>query len=247
MLVYVYDGSFDGLLTCIFEAFYRRQSPDMILSSIRLQQNLFYNYCFIETDQEKAKRVYDSIKKKISSNALRNTYHAYLSEYDDAGLHIYKYLKLGWQVGCSIDNHLAVESVLYVVNTARRVFGEGHRMYGLLRFRLAASDVYYASIEPVHNILTLLAKHFSERMAGQKWVIHDVKRSIAAVYNTAEWFITDFDANHHILKNSIEESYQELWKEFFRSISIPERKNLRLQMQHMPKMYWKHLIEKDIF
>ena len=35
--------------------------------------------------------------------------------------------------------------------------------------------------------------------------------------------------------------YQELWKMFFKTISIKERKNPRYQMQFMPKKYWKDL------
>ena len=38
--------------------------------------------------------------------------------------------------------------------------------------------------------------------------------------------------------------YQELWKMFFKKISIKERKNPRCQMQFMPKKYWKDLIEE---
>lgn len=38
-----------------------------------------------------------------------------------------------------------------------------------------------------------------------------------------------------------EKMYQELWKMFFKTISIKERKNPRCQMQFMPKKYWKDL------
>jgi probable DNA metabolism protein len=41
-----------------------------------------------------------------------------------------------------------------------------------------------------------------------------------------------------------EEFYQTLWKQYFKSIAIEGRINPRLQMQHMPKKYWKYLIEK---
>ena len=40
-----------------------------------------------------------------------------------------------------------------------------------------------------------------------------------------------------------EQKYQELWSTFFNTISIKERTNSRLQMQYMPKKYWKDLVE----
>jgi probable DNA metabolism protein len=39
--------------------------------------------------------------------------------------------------------------------------------------------------------------------------------------------------------------YQTLWKSYFENISIKERKNLRLQRQHMPRRFWKYLTEKQ--
>ena len=39
--------------------------------------------------------------------------------------------------------------------------------------------------------------------------------------------------------------YQELWKVFHKSIAIKERSNKNLQMQHMPKKYWKNIIEMN--
>ncbi len=40
-----------------------------------------------------------------------------------------------------------------------------------------------------------------------------------------------------------ERAYVHLWKTYFRSVDMPERRNLKLQMRHMPKRHWKHLVE----
>lgn len=40
-----------------------------------------------------------------------------------------------------------------------------------------------------------------------------------------------------------ERAYIHLWKTYFHSVDIPERRNLGLQMQHMPKRHWKHMVE----
>lgn len=41
-----------------------------------------------------------------------------------------------------------------------------------------------------------------------------------------------------------EKDYQELWKTYFKAVDIPERRNMKLHVQHVPKRYWKYLIEK---
>ena len=42
-----------------------------------------------------------------------------------------------------------------------------------------------------------------------------------------------------------EKLYQELWKGYFKAMTIKERINLKLQRQHLPKRYWKYLTEKQ--
>ncbi|RYZ23730.1 MAG: DUF4130 domain-containing protein, partial [Chitinophagaceae bacterium] len=42
-----------------------------------------------------------------------------------------------------------------------------------------------------------------------------------------------------------ESIYQELWKQYFKSVNIAARKNTKLHIQHMPKRYWKYLPEKQ--
>jgi probable DNA metabolism protein len=51
--------------------------------------------------------------------------------------------------------------------------------------------------------------------------------------------------NENLLQEG-EEIYQRLWKTYFTHINIQERKNLKLQRQHMPRRFWKYLPEMMI-
>jgi probable DNA metabolism protein len=42
-----------------------------------------------------------------------------------------------------------------------------------------------------------------------------------------------------------EQLFQKLWKAYFKSLTIKERINPKLQRQHLPKRYWKYLTEKQ--
>lgn len=245
MINYIYDGSFDGLMTSIYEAYYRPDKPDNIIPDEDFQQSLFSNNIYINTDIEKSNKVQNAIVNKISYNALKNVFYVFLSELEGSSTLIYKYLKLGFKVGCNIDRHLSDDTVLNMHKIKHKVTFEAHRMKGLLRFRLLECNIYYSDICPDHNIIGLLAPYFAERFADQDFIIHDVRRKLSVVYNKKEWIMTDIPPLQHMISEKEDEiRFQNLWKQYFKSIAIKERINPRLQRHYMPRRYWDYLIEK---
>lgn len=245
MIYYIYDGSFDGLLTCIYESYYRKEDPEKILFQEDGQENLLVQRIYIEQDKEKAEKVYNAIKTKISSHALQNIFYTFLSEKENLGILIYQYVKLGFKMGKSIDGHLSDDRVLNVHKVVQKVTREKHRMLGLVRFKKLKNNLYYASITTDHQIMGLIAPHFAKRMADQNWIIHDLKRNMAAIYDQREWVLTDMVLEKSLNMEEEEKFYQKLWQEYYKSIAIKNRINLKLQKQYMPKRYWKHLVEKE--
>ena len=66
MILFIYDHTFEGLLTCIFDAYFRKTFPDLLLMEGE-PLPLFYNEAIhIATDEEKAGRVWRGLQKKIS-------------------------------------------------------------------------------------------------------------------------------------------------------------------------------------
>lgn len=243
MIVYIYDGTFDGLLTCIYEAYYRHENPDDIIPMDRQENNFLYQRYIIRTDLEKATKVCESIEEKISPEALRRVFYAYLSEVPGSGGVILNYLRLGYKIGKSIDNHLSNDGVLEMDKLYRQVLGERHAMVGLLRFKMLENEILYAEYEPQYNITGLVAPHFVNRIPNENWAIHDVKRNIAALYNKKEWIIRDLELEDELIIHEEEEDNQGMWKSYYQHISIASRKNLRLKKNNMPMKYWKHLVE----
>jgi probable DNA metabolism protein len=246
MLNYLYDGSFEGLLTCIYEAYYRHEQPSHIYSSKYIQLNLLDTNIRISTDPEKASKVYDSIAKKISYQCLKNVYHAYLSELNDIEVNILNYIRFGFKIGKDVDLYLSDDRVLAVHNAVKKVTRESHLMVGLLRFKHLENNIYYAQYKPDHNITALISGHFVDRFADQSWVIHDVKRNYAAVYDTKSCIFTDISDEEVAITTNTGDDYEKLWKNYFNNICIKERINPRLQKQYMPSRYWNFLTEKQL-
>jgi probable DNA metabolism protein len=243
MLIYVYDGSFEGILTSVFEAFRRKEAPDAILPEDGLQMDMLAAYSHIRTDPAKSDRVYTSIWRNISEDALKNVYHTFLSEEPDAASLIYRYLKLGWKMGSRVDMFLTNDTVSRIMDITRRVGFEVHRMEGFVRFRQVGDGIFYSQISPDYNIVELLAPHFAERLSDQKWIIHDVRRESAALYNLKEWIVSEFSAADVPDTTDEEKLYSKLWKRFFTTLEIPSRRNPRLQRQLLPRRYREHLTE----
>lgn len=242
---YIYDGTFDGLLTCIYEAYYGRDKPEDILSQDQRENNFLVKERLIPTDDLKAKKVYKAIEEKISLQALKRVFYAYLSQSFNKEIKILKYLQIGFKIGSKVDRNLANDHVLEIDKIYHKVSRERHRMAGLIRFKELNNKILYASIEPDHNIIGLVAPHFAGRIANENWIIHDIRRKIGVFYNKEQWVIREITTDTHIFLREDEEEYQKLWNAYCDSIAIKEKINPKLQKSNMPKKYWKHLIEKQ--
>lgn len=238
---YLYDGTFEGLLTCIYHSYYENHAQG-IYHQDNYQFSMLNDSKIINTDTELSAKVYEAINNKISPLALKQVYHVYLSNHPRKEDLILKYLQIGFRLGKIISGYHTHPDVLPVHSVSRKVSMETHRFYGLTRFR-DTGRFLYASLEPDHNILVFLADHFADRLARENFVLHDKRRNIAAVYDKKEWYLTDFMFPFDFSTNETESFYQDLWTRYFSHISIESRINLRLQNQFVPKRYRKHIIE----
>lgn len=238
---YLYDGSFDGLLTCIYHNYYG-QKAEGIYPQDTYQYNLVSSPKAIETDFSLSAKVYDAIEKKISPKSLKKCFYVYLSNHPRKENLILNYLRLGFKLGADIESFHTHKDVLPFQETARKVSLETHRFYGLLRFS-QYKDFLYAIFEPDHNILLFQAEHFADRLQGENFIIHDKKRNMAAVYNRREWYLSDFRLEEIPVLANQEDYYQELWAEYFLRIAIDSRKNKGLQSRYIPGRYRHNLVE----
>ena len=127
---------------------------------------------------------------------------------------------------------------------------EGRNIF--VRFQEIQDHIFYSNIEPDFNVLPLIKKHFEKRYADQKWIIYDLKRKYGLYYNlkNTQTILINFDpafckpdSKSDVFTES-EMHYQTLWKDYFKNTNIEERINTALHIKHVPKRYWKYLIEK---
>ncbi len=243
-MIYIYDGTWDCFLTAVHHYYYDKQDVSNIESSLCYIPNLIDEYRTITTDIMKAKAVEEAILRKISADSLDNLQRCFFSELEGREMWILKYIRLGFKIGMRIDSMLGDKTVLDVLVPARKVGMECHRMLGLLRFELLEGGIYYAKIQPDHNIISFISPHFKNRFADQNWIIHDTKRKIASLYNTKKMLLSYMDLSNIPELHSDELKFQALWQNYYKHIAIKNKINPKLQKNFMPKRYWKNLTEK---
>lgn len=240
-MVYLHDGTLNGLLTCIYEHYYSEKVSGIYAGDI-YEKELLEEEIYIPTDDTKAKKVYYGIWNKISDEAMKHVYHTFLSYDYRKDCYILKYLELGFKMGYKVDNHHTHKDVLTVHKLSAEVSRERHRFLGLLRFQEVGNGLY-APLTPDNDVIELLAEHFVERLKNEQFIIHDKKRSKAVIYNKKEWIITDFSYKEEISVSEREKRFQEMWKGYFEHIGIKERENRVLQRQFVPTRYRKNMVE----
>lgn len=240
-VIYVYDGSFEGLLSCVFESFSRRELPAGVTAEEDAQLT-FSEVLRIDTDPEKARRVAAAIPEKISSQAEELVRTGFLTCAEDKDLLILTYLHKGFRFGKAIDNMLADDTVNALDKAVQHCTGEAHKLMGFLRF--SDFDGYLAAvIEPKNRVIPLIAGHFADRMPHENFLIYDKTHRMAAIYYSYKMEFAEGIDFEMPSASTEEERYRELWRGFYKAIGIEERENPRCRMNMMPKRYWNNMTE----
>lgn len=247
-----FDGTFEGLLSAIFETYRLKIKADRIIPEDKWQNNIFEEPTFVTTNEAWAKRVLIGIQKKCSKKTTSLLYQCFLSELPEIPMLIFDFVKKAMSSNIDITDNFGDDTVLKLHQIKKKIGREVHRMHAFVRFQRTKDDIYYSVIEPDFNVMPLLNDHFEKRYPAQKWLIYDSKRHYGIFYNKEKTDYITFEddsrlrykqLNENVLEES-EPDYQILWKSYFDSVNIPERRNMKLHLQHVPKRYWKYLSEK---
>lgn len=263
-MTWVHDGSYPGLLTAVFRVYQAKDGEAQIVGppsawnqddpaqpelfgAGEVPPGLSGERRYVESDETLARRVLEGVRKNAGGEAVLNLRDLYLGEVADRDSLALAFVRRCLEWKKEVAQHVADPVVGRVLAVSRRVGGEAHRFQGLLRFQeLADGAGYYAAFEPEVNVLPLVGDFFADRMGPSCWMIHDVRRRLAAVNRPGGLeMVAEVRLDRDLPLSEEEGAFQSLWKGFFRSIAVPGRENPKVQMGKMPKKYWKYLVEKS--
>ena len=228
--IYIYDGTFLSLLNLINALLKRNIKPFDICGNENDAPTLLNNVITLELNPN-----FDIKEIKLSSSILKTIYYVYLSEEEHKELIIFYFLL----------NAQKYQDKIFLMRNLKCVSNENHKLKGFTRFKEINNHILYAEISPTNNILPLLSNHFANRLKNEYWIIKDIERNIYSIYDTKKYYIIS-GKNINLKDITIDDTEQEienLWQSFFDTIGIEARKNIRCQMNFMPKKYWKYITE----
>ncbi|MGB4438409.1 MAG: TIGR03915 family putative DNA repair protein, partial [Sedimentibacter sp.] len=237
----LYDGTFEGLMTCIYYH-YKKENASGIYVKTKYQQSLIYNSEIVETDALKAGVVIDAINTKISREAYINVFYCYLSNIENKENIILHFIIFAFKYGKKTMNFFTNEKVFPINEAYIKVSREEHRFLGILRFS-DIGGILYAKFSPDNDLILLLIDHFADRYKYEKFIVYDEKRRKAAVYANGVWEIKENINFDNLEYSQNEKKIQSLWKQYFTDLAIKERTNTNLQFQFVPARYRKNMAE----
>ena len=92
MMVYVFDGTMDGLLTSVFDAFNLKEQPEQLMAKGDVLPLFCERTYQVTTDEEKARRVWAGLEKRLSREALRLISVSWLSELRELNTSLFQYI-----------------------------------------------------------------------------------------------------------------------------------------------------------
>ncbi|ACU08639.1 Uracil-DNA glycosylase [Flavobacteriaceae bacterium 3519-10] len=253
MTTLVYDGSFGGLLTAVFEVFEYRFHLAEIISKENFHNETFFSEVHeVLTDENKADRVTKKLEKNLGKSGVKQLLLVYLSEMPNSGNLILSAVRQSIKnPEQNILQNFGDRDIMDIAKICKSMSREIHRLHAFVRFEKLEDGMFFAKVEPDFNVLAVGFKFFRDRYADQKWMIYDLKRKFGVIYdlNSTEFFYPENDQlyaleNSRNMHHDEEKKYSRLWQRYFTKTNIVERKNMKLHIQHVPKRYWKYLTEK---
>lgn len=239
-VIFLYDGTFDGFLCCVYESVYGRCLPADIQAESQAQPSLF-SFCTVPTDPARAARVAGSFPQKIGPGAAELVRDVFCSCLPGRELALLRFLlyAYGHPGALARQGHRWVAPLLAA---QRALHEEAHKLLGFIRFTDTGGGLA-AQISPKNFVLPYLASHFIGRLGGEDFLIFDRTHRASLVWQGRQAAILPLDGLALPPPTERELEFRALWKQFVRTIAIEARRNPRCQRSMMPKRYWPHMTE----
>lgn len=240
-MILVYDGTFEGFLSLVYEVYYKKLKPTKIYKTLP-NEILFEEILEINSSKESGIKVLNAIKTKFPKEILEKILNIFMCDSKDFEMALLEYIVIGFKDSKQLYN-INNSCVFYLNNLEKELFKNVHRMSGFTRFEELEDKTLYAKIESKFNIVYFLGRHFLKRFNNQNFIIHDINRKLAFVKIENDFSVQEvafFDEPNY---SPNEEKFQKLWKSFFSGVTINERTNLKLQTQMVPLLYRTYMSE----
>jgi probable DNA metabolism protein len=240
-MILVYDGSFEGFLSLVYDVYYKKLTPTKIYKTLP-NEIIFEEIKDIQTSKENSIKVLNAIKSKFPKDIVQKILNIFMCDTREFELNLLEYIIIGFKEAKQLFN-INIPCVFYLNNLEKELFKNVHKMYAFIRFEELEDGSLYGKIESKFNLVYFLGKHFLKRFNNQNFIIHDINRKLAFVKIEDNYSIQEVAYFDEPIYSSNEQKFQKLWKSFFSGVTIKERINPKLQRQMVPLIYRTYMSE----
>jgi len=237
----VYDATFEGYLSLVYEVYYNKISPSEILKTMP-NSLLLEDIYSCKYNEEYSQKVLEALRKKFTKKNFATILNIFMCDTAAFEMELLEYIVEGFKEQNNLQN-INNSSIFKIAKLEKQLFSNVHKMTGFLRFEELEDGSLYAKLESQFNLVYFLGKHFAKRFNNQVYFIHDIKRSLVFVHSPAfkgVRMVADFELPKF---SQSEEKFKKLWREFFESVTIESRKNEKLQKNVVPLLYRTYMSE----
>lgn len=249
MIYYTCKPGWENMLTCIYDAWSSRKGHKnikLLLEPID-QYTLFDEYIHVEGDTLKAEKLMDAINDKLSAYFYRELMYASMAYEEDVLDTIYRCLILGFAYGNYVLSQVQYRDIMRFRQIRTRVGKEVNHFQEFIRFHRMDNDVYVAHFEPKSRIAVSEGYIFQDRMPSENWIIvDDIHREAVIHPKDQNFYLQMLSPEEYADLLKTEDSndrYTQMWKNYFDTIAIEQRRNIRCQDNLFPKWTRKHVVE----
>ena len=134
-VAYCYDGSFEGMLCCIFESFEKKERP-VSIGPEGVGQLTLYPPRRVQTELSKARRVEAGLRRKASDAAYRLVELGYYSCHEQKELLALDFTRLAMRYGRRALSMLADNTVNELTRAVQKLTNEAHQYKEFIRFSI---------------------------------------------------------------------------------------------------------------
>ncbi len=247
-VAYLYDGTLEGLLCCVFEAYARHEDPEDIVPETIYQPRFEQSSFFVAADYERALRVRRGVEREAGKRAFSAIAYAAANDNAQAGIAVYRFIRYVMDdpkrnKRRNVLNDLSNPVVGDLIALEKHVAKEAEKMRQFVRFSQLENGVWFARCNPNANVVPLVMNHFSSRFNIQPFIIFDEVHHLSGVYDGNSWYLVADDVVNVPARSAEDAFVEALWQRFYDSLSIQSRYNPELRRHFMPVRLWKNLPE----
>ena len=132
-MIFLYDGTFEGFLSAVFDAFLCKEEVE-IEKKCEWQPQFFTETVKVETVPEKAERVADKLLSVCGRRGFSAVVYIFLSEVDKCETYDFYLIKTLFKRGTKAFSYFQDEKIVQAMNIRKKVARELDKLLGLLRF-----------------------------------------------------------------------------------------------------------------